>query len=68
MMFDLRTARLNRGLSIRQAARETGVAEPTIRRLEAGEGAHPANAKKVADYFGVQVVDLLPPEQTGAAA
>lgn len=58
--FDLTRARLNRGLSIRQAAREIGIAEQTLRRLEDGDGARPQNAKKVADFFGVLVTDLLP--------
>jgi predicted transcriptional regulator len=62
MTFDLQSARLNAGLSIRGLAEQVGVAEQTVRRLEDGEGAHPAKAKKVADYFGVQVTDLMPVE------
>lgn len=64
--FDLRAERLNRGLSRRQAAKTIGVPEPTLRRLEQGEGAYPANAKKVADFFGVQVTDLMPLEREAA--
>jgi transcriptional regulator with XRE-family HTH domain len=67
--FDLRTARLNRGLSLRQAASEIGVPEQTIRRLERGLGATPSNAKLVADFFDITVVDLLPldaPEEAAA--
>lgn len=55
---DLRIARLNRGLSLRQAADVIGVPEQSIRRLEADLGVHPGNAKKVADYYGVLVTDL----------
>jgi transcriptional regulator with XRE-family HTH domain len=69
--FVLRSARLNRGLSIRQAAHAIGVAQQTFRRLEEGEPIHPASAKKVADFFGVQVTDLMPgvhgPERSAAA-
>jgi ribosome-binding protein aMBF1 (putative translation factor) len=61
MTFDLKTARLNAGLSIRGLAREIDVPEQSIRRFEAGDGGlHPANAKRIADRFGVQVTDLLP--------
>ena len=60
MTFDLKTARVNRGFSIRGLAREIGIAEQSLRRLEEGEGVHPATAKKVADFFGVNAVDLLP--------
>lgn len=59
MTFDLATAYLNAGYSRRGFAREVGVAEHTVRRLEDGEGVHPANAKKVADFFGVKVTDLI---------
>jgi transcriptional regulator with XRE-family HTH domain len=58
--FDLRAARLNRGLSARQAALEIGVTQQALRRLEGGTSVHPASAKKVADFFGVQVTDLMP--------
>lgn len=60
-MTDLRIARLNRGLSLRQAAEEIGVPEQSIRRLEQGLGVRPATAKKIADYFGVTAVEILPP-------
>lgn len=59
--FVLSTARLNDGHSIRSLAAELGISEQSIRRLESGEGVHPASAKKVADHFKVQVTDLLPP-------
>lgn len=63
MSFDLRAARLNAGLSQRALAETVGVKLPTIQRLEDGLGAYPANAKKVADYFDVQVTDLMPIER-----
>lgn len=57
--FDLERARLNRGLSQRALALELDVGTETIRRLERGLGVRPANAKKVADFFDVQVTDLM---------
>lgn len=59
MTFDLKADRLNAGFSIRGLAREIDVPEQTIRRVEAGLGAEPANLKKIADYFGTTVVDVL---------
>lgn len=61
--FNLTMARINAGYSIKSLARELGVHEHAIRRLERGEGGvHPANAKLIADRFGVQVTDLMPLE------
>lgn len=62
--IDLRAERLNRGMDERTFARACGVTQPVIQRLER-PGQHrvrPANVKKVADYLGCRVVDLLPPE------
>jgi transcriptional regulator with XRE-family HTH domain len=55
---ELTTARLNRGLSIRALARAVDVPEQAVRRIESEERITPANAKKIADFFGVQVIDL----------
>ena len=63
-VIDLRAERLNRGMDERTFARECGVTQPIIQRLER-PGRHrvrPMNVKKVADYLGCNVVDLLPPE------
>lgn len=69
MSFDLRTARINAGLSIKGLARETKVNEHSIRALESGErGVRPENAKKVADYFDVQVTDVMPVDPSEVAA
>lgn len=65
MTFNLRTARLNAGYSIRGLARELEVGEQAIRRLEDGEAVHPATAKRVADKFGVHVIDLMPLDANG---
>lgn len=69
MTFDLTAARVNRGLSRRVLASKVGVGRETIRRLEHGERVHPATAKKVADFFNVQVTDLMPadPEREAVA-
>lgn len=60
--FDLVAARLDKGLTQRALAEELGIGRETIRRLERGLGAHPSTAKKVADYFGVRVTDIMPLE------
>lgn len=64
--FDILVARLNAGLTQRALAKECGVSLTTIQGLEAGKGATPSNAKKVADFFEVQVTDLMPVERQAA--
>lgn len=56
--FALGSARMNRGLSQRDLAAECDVSLTVIQRLEDGKKVFPRNAKKVADYFEVQVTDL----------
>lgn len=58
--FNPASERLNRGYTIRGLAREIDVPEQAVRRLEGGERISPASAKKLADFFGVQVTDLPP--------
>lgn len=58
--FGLAEARLNKGLSVRACARDIGIHEASLRSLENGGSVHPATAKKVADYFGVRVTDIMP--------
>jgi transcriptional regulator with XRE-family HTH domain len=65
--FNLARARVNAGLSRRALADASGVPAPTIERLEKGAGARLPNAKKLADFFQVQVTDLMPVEQADAA-
>lgn len=60
---NLTVARLNAGHSIRSLAAALDVPEQSIRRLESGDGVHPANAKKVADWLGCTVTELLPLEK-----
>jgi transcriptional regulator with XRE-family HTH domain len=65
--FDLRSERLNRGYSRKGLADVIGVHREVLRRLENGTGGiTPANAKLIADYFGVTVVELL--GESGVAA
>lgn len=59
--------RINRGLSVAAAAEEIGVARGTLKALEAGQRVSPRTAKKVADFFGVQVTDLMPVEPSERA-
>jgi transcriptional regulator with XRE-family HTH domain len=61
--FDLRTARVNAGLSRQQLADECEVSRETIRRLELKVGGvTPPKVKPVADRFGVLVTDIVPIE------
>lgn len=59
MSINLAEERLNHGHSIRSLAEKLGVHEHAIRRLEAGGSVHPATAKKIADYYGCKVTDLM---------
>jgi ribosome-binding protein aMBF1 (putative translation factor) len=60
---EMRIARINRGVSIRGLAREIDVPEQSIRRIEAGRLISLPYAKKLADWHGVQVTDILPVAQ-----
>ena len=60
MRVSLKAERLNRGLSIKQAPEKMGVAAPTLGRAEDGEGIHPNNALKIADFYGLKVTDIWP--------
>lgn len=67
MTFDLAAARLNAGHTVASLASELGVHRASIARLENAESVHPATAKKIADYFGVRVTDLMPVDREAAA-
>ncbi len=54
----VRESYVEAGKSRRRFAQDIGVAEQVIRRLENGRGISPANAKLVADHFGVRVADV----------
>ncbi len=64
----LQEERLNAGKSRAALAREIGVSERVLRLAEIGVTPRPANALKIADYYGRTVVDMWPPEQNGEAA
>lgn len=67
MSIDLAAERLNKGHSIRSLSDELNVHQHAIRRLEAGGSVHPATAKKIADYYGVKVTDIMPLEREPAS-
>lgn len=68
--MNLRAARLNRGLSLMDAGTLIGVHRRTLYRAEQGEMPQAALAKKIADFYGVQVTDIWPvddDDETAAA-
>jgi DNA-binding XRE family transcriptional regulator len=66
--FNLEAARLNSGHSLRSGAKVIGITRETLERAERGQGVHPATAKKIADFYGVQVTDIWPVDQPGRSA
>ncbi len=68
--FSLVATRINLGHSRRSLAVKLGIDRRTLVRLEEGKPVHPAKAKVVADFFEVQVTDLMPldPDEKAAAA
>lgn len=66
--MNLTTERLNRGLSVAGAAAEIGIHRATLSALERGESVHPASAKRVADFFGCKVTDLMPLDESEPTA
>jgi transcriptional regulator with XRE-family HTH domain len=65
--LNLTEKRVNRGLSLPVASREIGISRGTLQRAEAGEMPSPALAKKIADFYGVQVTDIWPLPDRSAA-
>lgn len=68
MSFDLVSARLNKGLSVRGAARKIGIARETLAAAERDESVHPGTAKKIADFYGVQVTTIWPVDEPDRSA
>ena len=64
--MNITAERLNRGLSVAAAAKEIGVHRATLTSLESGARVHPESAKKIADFYGCQVTDLMPVEDVAA--
>lgn len=65
--MNLTAERLNRGLSLLDAATRIGVSRGTLARAERGLGVHPSSAKRIADFYDVQVTDIWPVEPKAAA-
>lgn len=58
--------RVNRGLSIAQLAKETGVPEHVIRYTErTGARPRPDSALRIASYFSLRVTDIWPSRGNG---
>ena len=51
--------RVDLGLSADQAARQIGIAGPTLAKAERGGSLHPATAKKIADFYGLRPSDVF---------
>ncbi len=65
----LRMARMERGLSLRKAAKLTGVTKETLSELERGlRSPHPPTLFKIAQGYGLRVQDLLEPTVPKAPA
>lgn len=67
MTIDLRSERLNRGLSLDALSNEVGVPKSTLARIEQGVTPRPLVQFKVASYYGYRVTDVWPVDE-GAAA
>lgn len=66
--IDIRELRVNRGLSLNQAAREIGVSPNTLGAAETGEvKPRPSSALKIAGFYGYRVTDVWPIEPDAAA-
>jgi transcriptional regulator with XRE-family HTH domain len=65
--MNIEAARLDRGLSLSEAAALIGVSRGTLAKAERGEIVRPRQAKRIADFFEVAVTDLWPVEPKAAA-
>jgi transcriptional regulator with XRE-family HTH domain len=60
----LRRQRLDKGLTLREAAARIGINWKTLQRAEAGQSLpFPRTAKRIADFYGVKVTDLMATEE-----
>ena len=63
----LRTLRLNRGLTVKEAAQRMGVPTTTLAAAERGERKpDPGNALAIASFYGQQVTDIWPVQEQAA--
>lgn len=58
--MNLKTLRLNRGLSVAACAEGAGVPEHVVRHAETGGRPRPENALLLADFYDCKVTDLWP--------
>lgn len=66
MSLDLKAERLRRGKSVEKLAEQIGVSEYVLRYAEKGGRPHPGNALKIAQFYGVDVIDQWPVEEEAA--
>lgn len=55
----IKTARLERGWSLSELAKQVDVTKETVARIERGRSTYPATAKKVANALGRPVAELF---------
>lgn len=61
--LNLKSARLDRGLTAKDCAAEIGIPDYVLRYAEEGGRPRPAAAKLIADYFGTTVTVQWPIEE-----
>jgi transcriptional regulator with XRE-family HTH domain len=67
MTVNLKAERLNKGLSLADAADEIGVPKHVLLGAETGQNTpRPANAFKIAGFYGFKVTDVWPLEESAA--
>lgn len=59
-LFELRASRIRQGLSPEQLGEKVGLDGKTIRRVEAGGVPTPSTARKLAEYFHKDPLDIWP--------
>jgi lambda repressor-like predicted transcriptional regulator len=64
---NLEVDRLNRGLSLRAAAKAAGVSPSVLVRAEEGTMPRPESAKAIADLYGYKVTDIWPVDSKAVA-
>jgi transcriptional regulator with XRE-family HTH domain len=62
----IRSARLDKGLTVRKAAKAIGVTADILLRAENGATPRPEAAKKIADFYDTTVTDIWPVEKAAA--
>lgn len=61
----IKAARLERGWSLSELAKQVNMTKETVARIERGCSAYPATAKKVADALGRPVAELFAIDNDG---